>query len=262
MAEPQLIKSLDKGLRILEIIGNSESPVSISQLSRMLGMNRSSIFRLLATLKRRGFVINPVNSKAFVLGSAIRTLSNRASWRNTLMQISRKYLLSLAERTGETAHIAMLEGSQTIIIDNEMSPQSIGVTVKKGDTGLIYCTSVGKALILDHSREDVVHLLGDDPLAPRTHKTIRSINSLVSELNTYRPSGYVIDDEEYNLGVRCIGVPIRDVTGKIVAALGISAPLNRMPESRFPKAARIVIQIANGISSELGAQVPMEVEQA
>lgn len=252
MTEPQLIKSLEKGLRILEIIGSSDSPVSMSHLSRMLNMNRSSIFRLLATLKARGYVINPVNSKAFVLGSAVHTLSNKSTWVNTLIRVSKKHLIALSKLTGETAHIAMLEGKQTIIVDNKMSPQSIGVAVEKGETGLIHCTSVGKALVLNYSRAELTAILGDQPLRGMASKTMTNVEDLANELDLYRPLGYVIDDEEYNDGVRCIGVPIFDATDEIVAAIGISAPIDRMPKKQFAESAKMVKLAADNISKDLG----------
>ena len=254
LVEQQIIKSLDKGLRILEIIASSESPVSISQLGKMLEMNRSNVFRHLTTLKARGYVINPANSKAFVLGSAVQRLSNQSSWMNTLMQVSKSHLITLAEQTGETAHIAILEGSKTIIVDNEMSPKSIGVTVKKGDTGLIHCTSVGKALILDHTKEELTAILGNQTLKKLTPNTITDLDALVGELYSSRPIGYVVDDEEYIIGVRCIGVPIRDITGKIIAALGVSAPLTRMPEEKVAEVAKTVKQFASAISEGMGVQ--------
>lgn len=254
MAEPQLIKSLDKGLRILEIIGNSDTPVSISELSRMLNMNRSSIFRLLNTLKARGYVINPANSKSFVLGSAIRTLSNKTHWLNTLVQIARKYLIELAFLTGETAHIGVLDGKQTLIVDNEMSPQSIGVTVKTGDTGLIHCTSVGKALVLEYKRNELIGLLGENGYETLTPYTITDVDTLYRELQGAKSAGYVIDNEEYNLGVRCIGVPIKDISGQIVAALAISSPINRLPESKFKDVGLKVLNIGEKINLELGVK--------
>ena len=140
-----------------------------------------------------------------------------------------------------------------------MSTQSIGVTVKKGDTGLIHCTSVGKALVLDHTREELTTILGNQSLKVLTPNTMTGLDALIDELDSYRPIGYVVDNEEYIIGVRCIGVPVRDVTGKIVAALGVSAPLTRMPDEKFSEVAKTVIQVASAISKGLGVQMRPEI---
>jgi DNA-binding IclR family transcriptional regulator len=251
----QLIKSLDKGLRILEILGNNDSPVTASELSKILLMNRSSTLRLLNTLKNRGFVSKPPNSKAFVLGPAVRSLANKNPWFQSLIQLSRKYLIQLADLTGEAAHIAILEGQRTLIVDNEMSPQAIGVTVRKGESGLIYCTAVGKALILDYTKGELKKLLGSYTLEALTPKTITNLDHLFNQLKYYRRQGFVVDDEEYKPGVRCIGVPVRDVSGQIVAAVGISAPLIRLPSRQYREVGEKVSYVARWISSELGGQV-------
>ncbi|MDH3243474.1 MAG: IclR family transcriptional regulator [Saprospiraceae bacterium] len=246
-----IIKSLDKGLRMLEIIGRSDSPLTSSDLGKMLGINRSSAFRLLNTLKQRGFVVNSANSKALVLGPSIRALASDNTWLYTLSQVARRHLQRLADMTGETAHIAVLEGHHTLIIDNEMSPRSIGVNVQKGDIGLIYCTAVGKALLLDHSKADLQKLLGRSLLLPRTPHTKTSLEELISELLASQSRGYVLDDEEYLMGVRCIGSAIRDASGRIVASVGISAPLERLLPDQYDQVGAMVRLAADWISEEL-----------
>lgn len=253
MKQPQLIKSLDKGLKILEIIGESETPVTISELSHLLGINKSSAFRLLNTLKSRGFVINAPNSKAFVLGAALRNLANKTQWVNALVQIAKIYLKQLTELTGETTHIAILDGNQTLIVANELSSQSIGVTIQKGDTAQIHCTSFGKSLVLDYSRADLVKLLGDGPLKSFTKNTLTSVDLLYEQLEKFKKLGYVIDNEEHVLGIRCIGIPIIDASGNIIAALGLSAPLDRLPKEKFDLMGNQVRYIGGLISEKLGA---------
>lgn len=253
MDESNIIKSLDKGLRILDIIGNSETPVTISKLSKMLGINKSSALRLLQTLRARGYVINPPDSKAFVLGSAIRMLANKTQWVNVLIQISRKHLVHLTKLTGETAHIAILEGTKTLVVDNEMSTQSIGVSVKTGDTALLHCTSIGKSILLEYGKKELANVLGTGTLKPITSKTVPTVDALYDQLQEFKKRGYIIDDEEYLLGVRCIGVPIRDASGSIVASVAISAPLNRLPPEKFDEIGKSVAYIGKLIEGELTA---------
>jgi IclR family acetate operon transcriptional repressor len=228
--------------------------MTISALSKILGVNKSTAFRLLTTLKSRGFVINPPNSKAFLLGSAIIRLAEKTEWISTLIQISSEYLHNLTALTGETTHLAVLEGNHALIIADEMSPKSIGVTIGKGATGLLHCTSVGKALILDSDKEELKRLLGPMALPSFTQNTIVDMDVLFESLVSQRKLGYAVDDEEHILGIRCIGVPIRDIAGQIVASLGLSAPVQRLPNSSYAEVGRQVMEVGEAISEKLGVR--------
>jgi IclR family acetate operon transcriptional repressor len=217
-------------------------------------VNKSTVFRLVSTLKSRGFVINPPNSKAFLLGSAIIRLAEKTEWISMLVQISNEYLNNLTALTGETTHLAVLEGNHALIIADAMSPKSIGVTIGKGATGLLHCTSVGKALVLDSSKEELNKLLGSMTLPSFTQNTIVNIDLLFEQLLSCRKLGYLVDDEEHILGIRCIGVPIRDVAGQIVASLGLSAPDQRLPNSSYAEVGRQVIKVGEAISEKLGVR--------
>src|SRR5262245_47298560 len=114
----QFIQSLDRGLTILEAVANSKDPVSLGELTDILGIDRNSVFRLANTLRRRGFLASPAGRKDYILGSSMWRLSHRYDWGNMLVQVSHPQLKLLANQTKETAHLAVREGKQALFIDH------------------------------------------------------------------------------------------------------------------------------------------------
>src|SRR4051794_13033629 len=115
------IQSLDRGLVILEAVANSTTPVSLSELTGVLGIDRSSVFRLANTLKRRGFLAYPAGRKDYILGPTLWRLSHRYDWGTMLIRVSNDHLKQLASLTNETAHLAVREGRQALFIDHAVA---------------------------------------------------------------------------------------------------------------------------------------------
>jgi IclR family acetate operon transcriptional repressor len=226
--------------------------MSVAELAEVLQIDHSSVFRLVKTLQSRGFVAQDFGRRSYVLGPAIWRLSEQTTWIQNLVQMCRERLMRLAAETGETAHVAVLQGRETLIVDNELGDRPISVAVHKGSTGLLHCTSLGKALLVDHSRKQLGRLLGQEPLPAMTRDTITSLDRLAEECKKTRRRGYSVDDEEYHRGIRCVGAPIRDGTGAVVAGISLSAPIDRMPVSRFRHFGKTVMAAAADISEELG----------
>jgi IclR family acetate operon transcriptional repressor len=247
------IQSLDRGLTILEIVGQARRPVSVAELTPALGIDRSSVFRLANTLRMRGFLAQ-LPSKEYVLGSAVWRLANRFQWSQGLTQIAREQVAALAVKTGETTHLVIQEGRQAVFVDQEVTAQPIGVSVSFGRCEPLSCTAVGKALIADCDQQALAELFGAAPLLAPTKRAIHTVAELAKECQRTRKRGFSIDDEEFHEGVRCLAAPIRDGSGRIVAAIGISAPIGRLPESRCNKVAQEVKRAAALISAKLGGE--------
>lgn len=133
------IQSLDRGLTIVEAVARSNDPVSLGELTALLGIDRSSVFRLANTLKRRGFLACPSGRKDYILGPAIWRLSRQYDWSNMLIQVSHEALKMLASRTDETAHLAVREGRQALFIDHAGSNRMIAVSGQVGE--LVFYTA-------------------------------------------------------------------------------------------------------------------------
>lgn len=253
--ETPSIQSLDRGLFILEAVAKSSDPVALGQLTDLLGIDRSSVFRLANTLKRRGFLANPTGRKDYVLGPSIWRLSRQCDWSSMLISISHEHLKTLALRTGETTHLAVREGKQAFFIDHYASTnQIIVISGQTGEFVPLYCTAHGKALLADYGIAELKALFGPAALQVYTARTISTLSQLAKCCAKIKADGYVLDDQEYMEGVRCLAAPIRDKDGMVIASIGISAPLGRFPEERYASHTAHVCEIASEISSVFTAK--------
>jgi DNA-binding IclR family transcriptional regulator len=253
--ETPSIQSLDRGLFILETVAKAGSPVPLGQLTDLLGIDRSSVFRLANTLRRRGFLANPHGRKDYILGPSIWRLSRQCDWSRVLITLSHEHLKRLAIETGETTHLAVREGRQTLFIDHYASPnQVLVVSGQTGEFGPLYCTAHGKALLADFGLPELRTLFGATPLEAHTPRTITSLPQLAKACAKIKADEFAFDDGELIREVKCLAAPVRDRDGAVVASIGISAPISRFPKERYAIAARQVTAVAREITGLLSAE--------
>lgn len=248
------IQSLDRGLLILESVAKSTDAVSVAELTGVLGIDHSSVFRLANTLKRRGFLACPVGRKDYTLGPSMWRLAHRYDWGNMLVTIAHPYLRLLASQTGETAHLAMRERDKALFIDHALSVHVVAVAGQVGELLPLYCTALGKALLADHAAPQLQSLFGAGPLRAYTSQTIVSVEALAGECARIASRGYARDVGEYRDGLRCVAAPIRDGAGAIIGSIGISAPADRFPEERFDVCGLQVLGVTRVIHESLSAR--------
>ncbi len=253
--ETPSIQSLDRGLFILEAVAKSNDPVPLGQLTDLLSIDRSSVFRLANTLKRRGFLANPNGRKDYILGPSIWRLSRQCDWSNMLITLGHEHLKALATKTGETAHLAIREGKQALFVDHHTSANRIiSVSGQTGEFVPLYCTAHGKALLADFGPAELKTIFGNIVFQPHTPRTHKNIEELAVACAKIKADGYAVDDVEFQEEVRCLAAPIRDQDGTVVASIGISAPLTRFDQELCLATAPQVVAIANGISDLLRAE--------
>jgi IclR family acetate operon transcriptional repressor len=252
--ETPFIQSLDRGLLILETVGKSSAPVSLGILTGILGIDRSSVFRLANTLKRRGFLANPSGGKDYILGPSVWRLSRQYDWSKMLATVAHDHLKGLAAVTNETAHLAVRQGKTALFVDHAVSNHVMSISGQTGEHVPLYCSAHGKALLADFSESDLKALFGGKPLKSYTKQTIASIRELSSVCAEIKQRAYATDDAEYLEGVRCVAAPIRDRDGAVIGSIGISAPMTRFPDSRYAKCAEHVTETARQIGDLIAAQ--------
>ncbi|MBV9181333.1 MAG: IclR family transcriptional regulator, partial [Acidobacteria bacterium] len=224
------------------------------ELTARLGIDRSSVFRLAQTLRRRGFLACPAGRKDYVLGPAIWRLAHRYNCGNMLIKVSHEHLKLLAAQTRETAHLAVREGKNALLIDHAEASHLIVVAGQTGESACLHFTAHGKALLADSDEQELMALLGPSPLPSRTKKTITSTAELAQCCAAIRQNGFALDDEEYQEGLRCIAAPIRAEDGAIVASIGISAPISRFPLGLCDEYSALVCKIAEEIGALLSTR--------
>jgi len=251
--ETPSIQSIDRGITILEAVAKSSQPVTVGQLREILGINRSSVFRLANTLRRRGFLANPDGHNEFIVGPSIWRVFRNYDW-SMLVSFCRRHLKQLAEVSGETAHLGVRQNRQALFIDHQTSRfQAISVTGRTGEFMPLHSTAHGKALLTDYGLEELRAIFGSEPLQTYTPRTIASFEQLAECCARIKAQGYAIDEAEHVPEIRCVAAPIRDKDGVVVAAIGISAPEGRMSKERLPIAIQYVTDAAHKITADLGA---------
>jgi IclR family acetate operon transcriptional repressor len=251
--ETPSIQSLDRGLLILEAVGKSSEPVSLGPLAAMLGIDRSSAFRLANTLKRRGFLANPSAGRDYILGPSVWRLWRQYDWSKMLVTVAHEHLKALAAETKETAHLAVREGRKALFIDHVTSNHVIAISGQTGEFVPLHCTSHGKALLSDFNQSDLAKLFGRKPLETYTRSTIQSIRALARECETIRKQGFATDEAEFLDGVCCIAAPIRNRDVAVIASIGISAPTARLSEERKKEYAERVAAAAAQIGQRVSS---------
>ena len=254
------VQVLDRVFQILDVMSAETSGITLTDIADRLKLHKSTAHRLMMVLESNRFVERDEGAGAYHLGSRLIELGLSAVSRLNVYEVARPHLRTLVKDTGETAHLAVLRQGEVVSLVNVESHQTLRTPTTVGTRTPAYCTSLGKAILAFAKSEQVEHLLRTRPLKPYTRKTITSGSRLKTELAAIRARGYAIDDEERETGLRCIGAPIWDSSGEVVAAVSIAGPVFRITETRIPTLSRTVMKIAGRISTSLGYREPRKQE--
>jgi DNA-binding IclR family transcriptional regulator len=207
---------------------------------------------LLATLESRGFVDQQVETHRFRLGTKLIHLSNILLESLSLGTIGHQLVRSLMEKTGEGAQLAILGRTDALFIDHVDGPERLTIATNIGDHDPLHCTAIGRALLSGLSDAEIRGLLRRAPLERYTPKTIVVLSEVIGRVRMVRRQGYAFDDEERYAGVQCVAAPVRDHTGRVVAAIGISGPTPRVIRATERALSEAVRAVGREFSSRLG----------
>jgi len=210
------------------IADHPEEKYSLAELTEFLGLDKSSVFRLLSTLMQSGLIRQTEGKKTYQLGFGIYKLAGALHDQLKITEAVAPFLRNLALTTKENAHLAVRSGTQAIFIDREKATKTIATNTNIGDSEELYCTAVGRCLICEMSDADIVNLFADTKLTRYTDRTIVDLAELSRELVKVRDQGFAVDREEYEPKVVCIAAPIYNFEGGVEAAIGISGPKERV----------------------------------
>src|ERR1700680_4361808 len=247
----RLINSLSRGVEILRVLGDAEGSLGVTEVAEHLNVDPSTAYRLLATLELGGLVAQDTDSKKYAIGYGVLEIANGLLRRMSVVTAADHYLRSIATLTSESTHVAVLDGPRAVFVARQSGPGILRVETTLGSSEPAYCTAVGKALLAEHSEEELRHLYVE-PLTRYTPHTITTIADLITELDRVRRNSYAYDDEELHPGVRCLAAPVRDHRGRIVAAFGLSMPATRLTREHLPALVSQIVGAAEAISAQLG----------
>ncbi|RDW20142.1 IclR family transcriptional regulator [Oceanobacillus arenosus] len=248
---PQILSSVRNALRILKSFSTFEPTKRVGELAESLGLAKSTVSRLLSTLASEGFVIKDEKTNAYRLGLSVLTLGGIITNDLEIHKEAAPVLYKLVNDTGETAHLAILDGLDTIYIHKEECNHPVRILTHLGRRNPSYCTSSGKVL-LAFSEPKIVDMVVDGGLVRHMHNTITDPEVLQHELETIQKQGYAVSTEELTEGTRSVAAPIRDYTGHVVSAITVVGPIQRMTNHKIDRIAKKVMEAGNEASERLG----------
>jgi IclR family acetate operon transcriptional repressor len=242
-----------KAFAILDLLASKhEGGISLSDVSDTLNNSKSTSHRYLTTLEELGVVVRD-EVDHFYLGPKLIELTGIFLSKLDLRNEGEPFLERLSLQTQETTHLAIPSGTDVIYIAKVDSSHSIRMASHIGARSPMYCTSLGKAILAYYPVERVEEI-AQRGLHSRTQFTISTIEALHAELIQVRTQGFAIDNQENEEGVRCVGAPIFDYSRKVIGAISVSGPANRITEDRFDLLGSLTADAATRISKSMGFQ--------
>ena len=245
------LSSVTSALLVMKAFSAEEAEIGISSLAKRLGLAKSTVHRLAVTLAAEGFLEQNPETGRYRLGLSLFTLGALARRRMDVSNVSRPLLGVLRDKYKEAATLAILSGPSIMFLHNLESGQAIGTRAYIGDLKPAFCTAEGRVLLAFGPLATLAAVLAEER-EPRTAKTVTDVKALRRLMDEVSQLGYAIDDEESEDGMRCLAAPVRDISGRVVAAVGLAGPTQRLTKKDLRSMAPEVMATGDAISVRLG----------
>jgi DNA-binding IclR family transcriptional regulator len=247
------IQSIQRAVLLLKAFDQSASELGVSELGRAIGLPKSTVARLLATLEYEGLIERVPNSDKYRLGFLLVRLAGQVTHFGDLRAVAQPVLVRLSERSQESVHLGVLDGRQIVNVEQIAGPHLIRETNWLGQRTPLHCAANGKA-VLAFQPETIIKQVLAGPLARVTPHTITDPRQIRRELALTRERGYAQTLGEVEQGLNGVAAPIRSADGAVFAAVSISGPAYRVPPTRLPELGELVVAAAGEISHRLGSR--------
>jgi len=246
--------ALRRGLNILDAFSGHRGDLGVNEIARLVGMHKSTVSRLCATLEDAGYLERDGSTNRFRLGARIHQLAGSAApLTNDVRAVARPIMLELVEASRETATLGVREGSDIVTIDVVDGLNYMRMATRVGMRTQIHASAVAKAILAYMPPDEVAALLADWPMTQLTPNTVTDAAALRKTLSEVRDRGYALDMEELEIGLRCVAAPIRGPAGRVVAGISISGPRHRMTDDAMRRFGPLVREAGDKVSARLGA---------
>jgi IclR family KDG regulon transcriptional repressor len=249
---PRMIKSLQRAINILDLFDEQTAELGITEIAETLGLHKSTAAGLVYTLEHNGYLDQDSETRKYRLGFKLVERASTLLDQIDVRQVALPYLQELRAGCGESVNLAVRDGGQIVYIERLTTTQSLGMRAKVGYRAPMHCTALGKAILSCMPPREVEELVAQSGLPAATPHSITDRAQFLQEMDRVREHGFALDNEENEIGVRCVAAPILDHTDRPAAAVSISSPVLRFPPSEVPRYGQMVIEAANAISARLG----------
>ena len=247
-------QSVGRLLDIIELMAEHGDPIRINELAEKLEMSTATVYRFLITLVGRGYVKKDEENARYYLTWKLKSYSELIGGNTNIGAIAGPYLKGLAEKSGETASLVIMEDNMAVYISKYDGPNRlVGSLQRIGKRAPLYCTGVGKLFLADMIAEERDTLISTiEPLEKLTPNTIVEKQELFNEILKVKKDDISYDNEECEIGAKCIAAPIRDYNKRIIAAISISGPTTRMTDENFERIKVELVKVCAEISAIFG----------
>ncbi|SFH68317.1 DNA-binding transcriptional regulator, IclR family [Tindallia magadiensis] len=250
------VQTIDKALEVLEILSDEgyQEGLGVSELSNRLNIGKSTVHRILDTLLARNYIEQCEDTKKYRLGWRLFEIGNIIPQQRNLYNFDIGILQELCNRYEETVNLGVRVDDSVVTISKVSPKASLIANLQIGSRESLHATAMGKALICEMTKEEILSILGDRALQAYTTATIVEIDELLDELKKIRKQGFSVDDEEFCAGLTCIAMPVRDYKNEIVAAISVSGASIRQTYSKVESVKEGLKEATDKLSAFLGWQ--------
>ena len=249
---PGGVQSLGRAFSILEEIARNRDGIGLADLSKRVGLHNSTAFHLVKTLAALGYVRQLKDSKRYRIGRPLFALAASALDEVEMMSLATPILEQLSRDAGEAAHFAVRMGDTVVVLARTSGPGAFQLTDRVGVVRPAHCTALGKIMLAALAPDALDRYLARAELKANTPNSIAGAEALRREIAQVRRAGMAFDDREFDAELRCVALPVRDFSARVIGAIGISGPVWRLSVEALQKRARIVRGAAEALSAEFG----------
>lgn len=246
------VPAVERAIELLQVLARAGKPLMLSELSELTTASRSTAFNTLATLHRYGFVEKDERYKTYRLGLGLFELGRSYLDQVSLVPAFNQYARELVERCAETVKLVIRDGCDVVYLAAQEGPHSVRLVALVGSRRPAHVTAVGKVLLAQLPEAELIDLYRDYSFVKPTPAAIDSLAGLQAALATVYVEQIAYDLQESSIGVNCVAAPIRDESGKVVAAMSIGVPHDRWSETRKGELTTLIRQYAAKLSQALG----------
>ncbi|MEW6623387.1 MAG: IclR family transcriptional regulator [Bacillota bacterium] len=246
------IQSLDRAFSLIEIIANSPDPLTLKKITELADLPKPTVYRILTSLETWGYVEQDKYNN-YKLGTKFLILGSKVQDSLEIRKIARPFLKELNNETKETIFLGVIDKGRSLYVDKLDGHHSVRLVSRIGSRNHLHSTSLGKCLLSGLTEAEIREIISQQGMPALTANTITDLDRLMDQIKLVREKGYAMDDMENEEGVRCVASPVKNHKGKVIAAISISGPAQRITDETIDAKLRpALLSSANKVSQALG----------